>query len=236
MTHNEIAMRDTVEKLYTGITNNRDNNTVSILGHIITNLDPTDAVFNFKSRRTPVKYCNEEIKWYNSKSLSVKGYVDHIKIWRDVSSEQGLINSNYGWCVYSPNNYSQLENALLEISRNKFSRRAIMIYNRPSMWLDHNKEGMRDFMCTLSTQIFIDDNNKLQYIINQRSLDFYRSGLGSDFYWHCYAYTEIFNYLRGVYEDLLVGSISWMINSCHVYREHYDKIISIREEYLAEDN
>ena len=52
-------------------------------------------------RKPAYKYIERELDWYKSESL----YVDDIpgetpQIWKDISSDEGKINSNYGWCIY----------------------------------------------------------------------------------------------------------------------------------------
>ena len=41
------------------------------------------------------------------------------------------------------------------------SRRALIIFTRPSIWLEYNADGMSDFICTISAQVFI-RNGKFQ--------------------------------------------------------------------------
>jgi len=211
------------------VIDNNDSKTVELIGHTIDNLNPLQPILNFFNiRKTPKEYCKKEIDWYNSKSLSIKNYVDDIKIWNHVATKDDKqeINSNYGWCIYSSDNNNQYTNVINELKNNMYSRRAIMIYNRPEMWTDYNRNGMSDFMCTMSTQIFIRDN-KLYYVIHQRSLDFYISGIGSDFYWHCDVYNKLYSDLLKIYPNLKIGNIKWLINSCHLYERHFKKINKI---------
>ena len=50
-------------------------------------------------------------------------YVDDIpgetpKIWKDIASDEGKINSNYGWCIYSEENGYQYHNVKRELKNN----------------------------------------------------------------------------------------------------------------------
>ena len=113
-----------------------------------------------------------------------------------------------------------------------------MIYNRPSMWVDYNRSGMNDFMCTTSVQILI-RNNQLLYIINQRSLDIWFSFLGSDLYWHCVVYERLLQELKLYYSELIVGLLIWIPNSFHLYERHFEqlqKIIELEEKSLKNPN
>lgn len=202
-----------------------DNNgvkTVEITNCLIENLDPLEPFLNFNVKKTNEKYCEKEILWYLSQNISIKGFMDDIKMWNYSCSKdkEKKVNSNYGWCIFSKENYNQYDFCLNELVKNKNSRRACMIYNRPSMVVDYNKNGMSDFICTFSTQLFI-RNNKLIYNVVMRSNDAIY-GFFNDFYWHCYVYNKIFNDLKKHYVDLEVGCINWFSVSFHVYERHFD--------------
>jgi thymidylate synthase len=205
---------------------------VEIIGCKIDKLNPLQPNLNFNEiRKTPEKYVDKELKWYLSQSLSIINYVDDIKIWNDVCTKDDKkeINSNYGWCIFSQENYNQYDFCLNELINNKESRRACMIYTRPSMTIEYNRNGMSDFICTFNTQQFI-RNNKFIYIVNMRSNDF-KSGFFSDFPWHCFVYNKLFNDLKNKYIDLQIGTIIWEANSFHVYERDFIMIQKIIESY-----
>jgi thymidylate synthase len=233
---NEQKFLYIIKEFYNKIQNNdivQDKSGVKVVELIAPRieLNPMQPILNFNEiRTTPLKYCEKEIKWYESTDLNIKNWVDDIKIWKDVSDKDGYINSNYGWCIFHKDNYNQYENCLKELIEKPFSRKAIMYYTRPSMWEDWNKNGMSDTICTLNTMHMI-RNNKLYYIINQRSLDFYISGLGSDLYWHCWVYNKLYIDLLFHYSNLEIGSLIWLPLSCHVYESHWNKIKEIIKSY-----
>lgn len=173
-------------------------------------------------------YANAEIRWYESQSLNVYDIDYKVPmIWTAVADKDGNINSNYGWSIYSKENGEQYKNCLRELKKNKYSRRAMMIYTRPSMQVDYNKNGMNDFICTNTTQLLIRDN-ELHYIINQRSCDAVY-GYKNDLYWHNWVHGKLHIELQhSEYSDLKLGSIHYQIGSLHVYEKHF-KFIS--EEY-----
>lgn len=89
-----------------------------------------------------------ELAWYESMSLSVFDIPEPIPaIWKAVASSEGLINSNYGYLIWSAENHNQYAQAYAELKANPFSRRAEMIYTRPSIWEEYDKNGMSDFLC-----------------------------------------------------------------------------------------
>jgi len=50
-------------------------------------------------------YIRREIDWYLSKSLNVNDIPGKVpEIWKQVADNKGNINSNYGWCIFSPEN------------------------------------------------------------------------------------------------------------------------------------
>jgi thymidylate synthase len=197
-------------------------------------LDPTQPVLEFgKIRKTPDKYVNAELTWYLSQDLKINKIAKHAKIWNDVAATDGTINSNYGWCIFSKHNGAQYENCLRELLTNPESRRAVMIYNRPEMWKDYNRDGMSDFMCTFATQHMI-RNGELVTIYNLRSNDFI-FGFFNDFYWACWVHTHLLNALRRrkKYSSLKSGRMIWIANSLHVYERHFSMILDM-EMWLQE--
>ena len=219
--YNKIQLNDLVE-----------DKTGTVCAEVIAerfDLDPRQPILDFGIKKTNVEYCKKESKWYNSQDLSIVGHVDDVKIWNKVCTkdEKKEINSNYGWCIHSHENYNQYLNCLNELLANKESRRAVMIYTRPSIWEDYNREGMSDFICTNNVQCFI-RNNKLEYIVNMRSNDMI-FGFFNDFYWHCEVYEKMFKVLSMKFENLEYGKIIWIANSLHVYSSHFDLIKQICE-------
>lgn len=164
-------------------------------------------------------YAHRELEWYLSESLNVNDIPEGAPaIWKQVSSKDGLINSNYGWCIFSNENGFQYANALLELLSFKDSRRALMIYTRPSMWNDYNKDGMSDFMCTSTVHVLI-RNDTLIYIVNQRSCDAVY-GYKNDMFWHRFVYEKLFNDLSKYYH-LKKSPIIHQVGSLHIYERHF---------------
>ena len=51
-------------------------------------------------------YIARELEWYKSQSLFVKDIPGETPaIWKAIASKHGEINSNYGWAVWSSQNY-----------------------------------------------------------------------------------------------------------------------------------
>jgi thymidylate synthase len=173
-------------------------------------------------------YVQRELDWYKSQSLNVNDIPGGPPaIWKQVADKDGMINSNYGWCVYSEENNDQFWNVVTELEDRPDSRRAIMIYTRPSMWGDHNRNGRSDFMCTNTVQYMI-RNGRIHAIVNMRSNDAW-AGYRNDYAWQEYILQEVVQELRyrGKYYER--GEIMWNAGSLHIYErqfyllEHYLK-------------
>ncbi|EJP8998602.1 dCMP hydroxymethylase [Escherichia coli] len=168
------------------------------------------------------EYIQRELEWYKSKSLFVKDIPGETpKIWQQVASSKGEINSNYGWAIWSEDNYAQYDMCLAELGQNPDSRRGIMIYTRPSMQFDYNKDGMSDFMCTNTVQYLIRDK-KVNAVVNMRSNDCW-AGYRNDYAWQKYVLDKLVSDLNAgdSTRQYKAGSIIWNVGSLHVYSRHF---------------
>lgn len=171
-------------------------------------------------RKPNTAYIEKELRWYKSKSLNVNDIEHPVpKIWKDVADKDGFINSNYGWCIFSKENSKQYENVYYELMKNKLSRRATMLYNRPSMWVDYNKNGMSDFVCTYANQFMIRDNKLISHYI-MRSQDAVM-GFNNDVAWARFVQKSLHYDLKGYYPDLEIGDLIWTVSSLHVYESNF---------------
>lgn len=160
-------------------------------------------------------YIDRELKWYESQSLFVKDIPGKVPaIWEAVADNKGRINSNYGYLIWSPDNYSQYANTLEELKKNPFSRRAIMIYTRPIMHYDYNRKGMSDFICTNTVQYMIRGEH-LHAVVNMRSNDAI-FGFRNDYHWQRHVLGKLAAEL-----GVAVGDIIWQTGSLHVYERHF---------------
>lgn len=196
------------------------NGTVELL-HTNFKLNPFNPYISVFNREANKAYIEKELKWYLSKDLSINGHVDDVKIWQQCASkdDKKLINSNYGWCIFSEENHSQYESSLAQLRADKGTRCATMIYTRPSIQTEATENGKRDMICTFNTHQLI-RNNRLVYLVNMRSNDAI-FGFLNDFAWHCYVYQMMFEELKKDYPDLQPGYINWNASSFHVYERHF---------------
>lgn len=165
-------------------------------------------------------YIRREFEWYQSQSLNVNNFPDGAPtFWLKAAAPNGYVNSNYGWVVDNKENYNQYDNVFFELMTAPDSRRAVMIYNRPSMWVDFNKDGANDFMCTMHVHYFI-RKNKLETLVYMRSNDVV-FGYKNDYAWQQEIRARLFNDLSQHYPKLELGSVLWNVGSLHVYERHF---------------
>ena len=167
-------------------------------------------------------YVDAELKWYESESTNItdiypEGDKEPPQAWQYTANIHGEINSNYGHLIYSEKYYNQFENVVLELHKNKDSRRASMIYQRPSIWKEYNENGKNDFICTNAVTYYIRDD-KLNCVVQMRSNDVV-FGYKNDFAWQQFVLNELA-------EELSVesGDIVWQAQNLHVYERHFDLV------------
>lgn len=165
-----------------------------------------------------IDYVRRELDWYKSMSLNVNDIPEGPpKIWKQVATKDGLINSNYGWCIWSSENKNQYNHVMRELQTNPHSRRAIMIYTRPNMWNDYNADGMSDFMCTNTVQYVLRDS-VLSAIVQMRSNDVIY-GYKNDYAWQSYVLDMLCNDTGNSR-----GDIHWNAGSLHIYEHNFNLV------------
>ena len=92
-----------------------------------------------------------------------------------------------------------------------------MIYTRPSIWKEYNKDGMNEFICTDAVQYFI-RNDKLVAHVRMRSNDAV-FGYKGDFAWQKHVQNKLANDL-----GIAVGDLIWTAGSLHIYSRHFHLI------------
>lgn len=174
-------------------------------------------------RKPNYDYIQREIEWYESQSLYVEDIPGNTpQIWKDVSSRHGRINSNYGYLIFSEQNGNQYMNVLTELLRNPNSRRATMIYNRPSMHQDYREDEMNDFVCTYANTFLIRDGKlHSHYVMRSSDCVF---GVNNDFAWAKYVQQKLAGELK-----VEVGDLIWTASSLHVYERHFKFIEELME-------
>ena len=169
-------------------------------------------------------YIERELAWYKSQSLYVEDIPGQTPvIWKQVADKNGKINSNYGYLIWSEENGRQYDHVLNELKKNPNSRRASMIYNRPTMHTDYCKDGMSDFVCTYANNFLIRDDKLVSHYLMRSNCAIF--GANNDFAWARYVQQKLAHDL-----DIAVGDLIWTASSLHVYEYHFCHIEKLIEE------
>lgn len=179
------------------------------------------AIFGTPSQ----SYIDAEIQWYESMSTNVndiyKGKKETPQAWQRTANPNGEINSNYGYLVWSDRFHNQFDRVVDELTSNPFTRRATMVYIRPSIWAEYNDNSKNDFICTNAVSYYIRDN-KMHCVVQMRSNDVV-FGYKNDYAWQKYLLNKVVDrYLdKNIFDDLEAGNIYWQVQNLHVYQRHF---------------
>jgi thymidylate synthase len=185
-----------------------------------------------KISRARDAYIKQELDWYKSMSLNIKGYnlIENNPIWKGCATKDGNINSNYGWCIWSKENHFQYSHAVEALLTDKDTRQSCCIYVRPEIQDEHNDgiHATHDFICTFQTHHLIRDDH-LHYIVNMRSNDIMH-GTPYDLEWHRHVYSMMYYALQNQYKELYVCPIIWNVGSLHLYdRDREEALLLVGE-------
>lgn len=177
-------------------------------------------------------YIDAELDWYLSCSTNINDIYktesdehqqnarrDPPDAWRYAANEYGEINSNYGKLIFDDKYYRQYDNVITELAHNPDSRRACMVYNRPSIWAEFNENGKNDFICTNAVTYYI-RNEQIHAVVQMRSNDVV-FGYKNDYAWQRYVMQMIADDLSGGNKSYTVGNLAWQVQNLHVYERHF---------------
>ena len=177
-------------------------------------------------------YIEAELDWYESMSTNI--YDIHGKnqdppaAWKYSADDHGNINSNYGQLVFSQKYFEQFEMAFTELWDNPDSRRAQMIYNRPSIWVEFNENGKSDFICTNAQTFYIRDG--LLHMVSQMRSNDVVFGYKNDYAWAQYLMDRfVSNWndmaeMTGDADYIEKGFLQWQVMNLHVYERHFSLV------------
>ena len=181
------------------------------------------------------EYIADELDWYCSMSTNINDIGDRDEppaAWKYSANEHGEINSNYGTLIYSDKYYRQYDMVLDELSTNMDSRRATMVYNRPSIWAEYNENDKNDFICTNAVTYYLRDG-AIHAVVQMRSNDVV-FGYKNDYAWQLFVLEQLVSdynrcYLDAAWDadyrkEMIVGNITWQVQNLHVYERHFDLV------------
>ena len=174
------------------------------------------------------EYIEKEIAWYESQSTNINDIYgeerDAPAAWRYAADKHGNINSNYGKLVFSEEYFQQFQSAVFELDRNKDTRRATMVYTRPSVWTEFNKGGMSDFICTNTVTYYIRED-MLHAVVQMRSNDVV-FGYKNDYAWQRYMMQKVCDLYNkmNIFDEIYPGVLFWQVQNLHVYERHFNLV------------
>jgi len=199
----------------------RGSRTVELLNHTVTFSSDGDGIIDIDGIfKTSIDYVNAEFIWYDSMEPHITKISNHAKMWGMVCDERGMVNSNYGYLIGSPQNGYQYENVLKQLQEDPMSRRAVMYYANPMI----HYTGGKDHVCTLYVSYTV-RKGKLQAFVSMRSSDIRFGIIGADLAWQI-------RVLKQLASDLEVepGDVHWHAVSLHLYERHFTQLEEIFDE------
>ena len=192
-------------------------------------------------RQPNKEYFERELAWYQSESLNVNDIPEGAPVmWKACADSLGYINSNYGWMIWSKDNCEQYKHCMEKLIEDPHTREACMIYNRPSMQTEYNKNGMHDFCCTYAVQCFLNEDEggryHLKYIVYMRSNDAV-FGFDNDALWHIHVQEKLARDLFdkiipavGIAAPIICDPIIWNAGSLHIYERHFKHLEELMQQ------
>jgi len=220
MNKNDKILLKVLKKLHTKLVDEeyvevRGQKTIELLNQTIEFFGTENGLVDInKDFKTSIKYVGVEFTWYDSQHPHIEKIGNHASMWGMVCDKRGMVNSNYGYLIYSPQNGYQYDNVLKQLKEDPQSRRAVMYYANP---MTHYTGG-NDHVCTLYVSYSI-RNGKLQGFVSMRSSDIRYGIIGADLAWQLKVLQDLANDL-----DVKPGSLHWHAVSLHLYERHFTQL------------
>jgi thymidylate synthase len=189
--------------------------------------DPISCLYDNKRRGSQEKYIAAELLWYFSGRRDLEFIQKYASFWKQVANPDNTLNSAYGYLLFNRKNEygkTQWQWAYDSLIADRDTRQAIMHFNTP----DHQWDGNKDFVCTLSGNFHIREN-KLNLTINMRSNDAIL-GTATDVAFFCILQIQMWYLLQQKYPDLELGTYTHYVHSMHIYERHFQLVKEMLEE------
>lgn len=168
-----------------------------------------------------LSYWKREFAWYMAGNRQSEYIERHAKLWAEIKSKEGFLNSNYGWLVFynrTGQGLAPYEWALTSLLNDKESRQAVITFNTGRF----NIVGTKDYICTQFMHFLI-RNDELICFIGLRSSDAI-FGLPNNIPFWKFVQLQLLSELKTKYPHLQPGKIVVNIDSAHIYQRHYELV------------
>ena len=188
-------------------------------------LDPTYPVTSFKARNLNLDYAKKEVLWYLRGDRFDTSITGAAGAWNTLIQPDGGINSNYGQVIFQ--GPKQFDWVIEELTRDKQSRRAVMVIGDPAMLSAENN----DHRCTMYIDYLI-RAGAIHQTVHMRSNDAI-FGLTNDVFFFGYLHQMVWACLRDVYPSLLLGDYTHYADSLHVYARHFTMLNNLVDQGIS---
>jgi thymidylate synthase len=145
--------------------------------------------------------------------------------WKTWADNTGHLEIDYAKQLHDFNGINQLENLLLELQVNPYSRRHII-----SLWRPDRLDSLSLPCCHYAYQFNVNSIGRLDMVWIQRSVDT-MVGLPSDM-----ILASLWVYLVAKHCDLLPGNVTMQLGNVHIYEEHLDGVRQYLKQAIDIDN
>jgi thymidylate synthase len=187
------------------------------VAHVVEN--PALCLYENEKRSSQLKYIAAETVYYFSGRRDLDFISRFAPFWNQIANNDKTVNSAYGNLIFNEvgeGGLTQWQWAYNSLIRDKDTRQAILLFNKPN----YQYYGNKDFICTLNGVFNIRDN-KLNFTVQMRSNDAIL-GTATDFSFFCLLQMQMLKLLKmDKYPELELGSFTHIANSYHVYERHF---------------
>lgn len=189
--------------------------------------NPLSCLYENNRRSSQEKYIAAEFLWYFSGRRDLEFIEKYASFWKQIVNPDNTLNSAYGHLIFDRKNEhgkSQWQWAYDSLVADKDTRQAIMHFNTP----DHQRDGNKDFVCTLTANFHIREN-RLNLTITMRSNDAIL-GTATDVAFFCIMQAQMLKLLKKIYPDLTLGTYTHFAHSLHIYERHFSLVREMLEK------
>lgn len=193
--------------------------TKRLFGHLV-RFDLMESFPIITCKQASFKNTLRELLWFISGSNNVDNLKSYggtaYKWWQDFAQEDRTIGPMYGTQLTNFNNQgiNQLKKVIDTVKKDPNSRRILLTTYNPAQ-----ADSGSLYVCHgLTTQLMVDNNNRLHMATLQRSCDV---GCGLQHNWISYSLLLI---MFSILTDKIPGVLTYYMNDMHIYNNHIEPL------------
>lgn len=199
--------------------------TKRLFGHIV-RFDLMESFPIITCKKASFDNSLRELIWFISGSNSISDLKElggsAYKWWEAFAKSDNSIGPMYGTQLtnFNNQNINQLHNVIKTIKEEPTSRRILMTTYNPAQ----AEEGSLYVCHGLTTQLMVDNNNRLHMSTLQRSCDV---GIGLQHNWISYSLLLV---ILCILTGKTPGVLTYMMNDIHIYSNHIDALKNMQKK------